>query len=85
MRRANRREWRKFAASPDFLHFARRRFIHSAGHLTIIRQLMSSDKCMTRRLRPEGLCCRRKMSGTIERPLADASHGSVDRAMTALG
>jgi hypothetical protein len=38
-----------------------------------------------RRLTPEGLYGRRKMTKLVQRSLPDASPGSVDRAMKALG
>jgi len=40
---------------------------------------------MPRRLTPEGLYGRRKMTALIKRSMPSASPGSVDRAMKALG
>jgi len=51
-----------------------------------VRELAwSIDEQGRRRLTPEGLYGRRKMTGLVRRHLADASPGSVDRAMKSLG
>lgn len=43
------------------------------------------DHAGVRRMTPEGLYGRRKMTALVKRADADASPGSVDRAMRALG
>jgi putative transposase len=43
------------------------------------------ERAGVRRLTPEGLYGRRKMTKLVQRSLPEASPGSVDRAMTSLG
>ena len=62
------------------------RTISDAIALDKVRELAwSLDEHNCRRLTPEGLYGRRKMTALVRRSLPDASPGSVDRAMRSLG
>jgi len=62
------------------------RTISDAQVLDVVREVAwTLDREGRRKLTPEGLYGRRKMTALVRRRLPDASPGSVDRAMRALG
>jgi transposase InsO family protein len=62
------------------------RTISDAAVVDVIRDLVwTADPDGTRRMTPEGLYGRRKMTALVRRRLPAASAGSVDRAMRTLG